>query len=54
MVLQHFGMRHAPLGKEIAEPWDDGPLAALAERFNWLLQSPGVGLITGEPGDCPR
>lgn len=50
MVLQHFGMCHAPLGKEITEPWDDGPLAALTERFNWLLQSPGVGLITGEPG----
>ena len=50
MYLQHFGLRHAPLGKEITEPWDDGALAQLAERFNWLLQSPGVGLITGEPG----
>ncbi len=50
MYLQHFGLCHAPLGKEITEPWDDGPLASLAERFNWLLQSPGVGLITGEPG----
>jgi type II secretory pathway predicted ATPase ExeA len=50
MYLQHFGLRHAPLGKEITEPWDDGALAQLAERFNWLLQSPGIGLITGEPG----
>lgn len=50
MYLQHFGLRHAPLGKEVTEPWDDGALAQLAERFNWLLQSPGVGLITGEPG----
>lgn len=50
MYLQHFGLRHAPLGKDITEPWDDGALAQLAERFNWLLQSPGVGLITGEPG----
>jgi MSHA biogenesis protein MshM len=50
MYLQHFGLRHAPLGKEITEPWDDGALAQLAERFNWLLLSPGIGLITGEPG----
>ncbi len=50
MYLQYFGLRHAPLGKEITEPWDDGALAQLAERFNWLLQSPGIGLITGEPG----
>jgi len=50
MYLQHFGLRHPPLGKEHVEPWDDGALAKLAERFAWLLQSPGLGLITGEPG----
>lgn len=50
MYLQHFGLRHAPLGKELNEPWDDGPLAQLKQRFDWLLQSPGVGLLTGEPG----
>lgn len=50
MYLQHFGLRHPPLGKELTEPWDDGTLAQLAERFAWLLQSPGLGLITGEPG----
>jgi MSHA biogenesis protein MshM len=50
MYLQHFGLRHAPLGKALTEPWDDGALAQLALRFNWLLQSPGIGLITGEPG----
>ena len=50
MYLQHFGMRHAPLGKDNAELWDDGALAHLKERFNWLLQSPGIGLLTGEPG----
>lgn len=50
MVLQHFGLRHPPLGKESTELWDDGALAQLAERFAWLLQSPGLGLITGEPG----
>lgn len=50
MYLQHFGLRHAPLGKEAVELWDDGAMAKLAERFNWLLQSPGIGMITGEPG----
>lgn len=50
MVLQHFGLRHFPLGKESTELWDDGAMALLSERFAWLLQAPGVGLITGEPG----
>jgi MSHA biogenesis protein MshM len=47
---QHFGLRYPPLGKEITELWDDGALAQLTERFNWLLQSPGVGLFIGDPG----
>ena len=50
MYLQHFGLRHAPLGKELTEPWDDGALAQFKQRFDWLLQSPGIGLVTGEPG----
>ena len=50
MYLQHFGLTHAPLGKDLAEPWDDGGLAHLAQRFEWLLKSPGIGLLTGEPG----
>ena len=50
MYRQHFGLSHPPLGKEATALWDDGALAQLAERFNWLLQAPGVGLITGEPG----
>lgn len=50
MYRQHFGLSHPPLGKETTDLWDDGALAQLAERFNWLLQAPGVGLITGEPG----
>lgn len=50
MYLQHFGLAHPPLGKQLTEPWDDGALAHLKQRFDWLLQSPGIGLITGEPG----
>ena len=50
MYRQHFGLRHAPLDKDCTELWDDGALARLAERFQWLLTSPGIGLLTGEPG----
>ncbi|SAL06876.1 hypothetical protein AWB78_08294 [Caballeronia calidae] len=50
MYRQHFGLRCAPLDKEAASLWDDGALAHLKERFDWLLQSPGIGLLTGEPG----
>ena len=50
MYRQHFGIKTAPLGKEQSELWDDGALACLNERFQWLLQSPGLGLLTGEPG----
>jgi type II secretory pathway predicted ATPase ExeA len=50
MYLQHFGLTHAPLGKATVELWDDGALSLLKERFKWLLDSPGVGLLTGESG----
>jgi MSHA biogenesis protein MshM len=50
MYLAHFGLRHPPLGKDATELWDDGPLTHLKERFQWLLSSPGMGLLTGPPG----
>ena len=50
MYLRHFGLTHPPLGKEVTALWDDGGLAQLGERFAWLLDSPGLGLLTGEPG----
>ena len=50
MVLQHFGLKHYPLGKAPTKLWDDGALVQLTERFRWLLESPGVGLLTGEAG----
>ncbi len=50
MYLHHFGLKHPPLGKESTELWDDGPLALLKERFQWLLDSPGIGLLSGEAG----
>jgi MSHA biogenesis protein MshM len=50
MYRQHFGLKTAPLGRELTELWDDGALAQLNERFQWLLHSPGLGLLTGEAG----
>lgn len=50
MFKSHFGLTHAPLGKQTKSLWDDGRLAQLSSRFQWLLQSPGIGLLTGEPG----
>jgi hypothetical protein len=50
MYRQHFGLKAAPLDKATCDLWDDGALAHLEERFQWLLQSPGIGLLTGEPG----
>jgi len=50
MYRRHFGLTHCPLSKQTKTLWDDGTLEALNQRFNWLLESPGVGLLTGEPG----
>lgn len=50
MYKQHFGLKQAPLGKECPALWDQGQIAELAKQFKWLLQSPGIGLLTAEPG----
>ncbi|MDQ6950611.1 MAG: ATP-binding protein [Mariprofundales bacterium] len=50
MYKQHFGLTHAPFNKAAAALWDDGAITHLQEQFQWLLDSPGVGLLTGEPG----
>ena len=43
-------MKQFPLGKGNLELWDDGVLIKLGERFQWLLDSPGIGVLTGEAG----
>jgi MSHA biogenesis protein MshM len=48
--LQHFGIKHPVLAKDSAELFDDGALRHLKERFTWLLDSPGVGVLTGPSG----
>src|SRR3990167_11040306 len=50
MYKAFFGLTHAPLGKECPTLWDNGQIIKFNQQFNWLLQSPGVGLLTAEPG----
>lgn len=50
MYRMHFGLKHAILGKNSPQLWDDGHLKLLKERFDWLLESPGIGLLTADPG----
>jgi type II secretory pathway predicted ATPase ExeA len=50
MYQSSFGLTHAPLGKEVKQLWDNGQIEGLKQQFNWLLQSPGIGLLTAEPG----
>ena len=50
MYLLHFGLKHAILGKNTPQLWDDGHLKLLNERFEWLLKSPGIGLLTADSG----
>ena len=48
--LQHFGLKHDPLGKISAEHLDNEQYRLLKPRLDWLLQTKGLGLITGEAG----
>ena len=50
MYRQHFGLTQPPLGKQTRELFDDGQITRLKERFEWLLENPGIGLLTGAAG----
>jgi len=50
MYQSFFGLTHAPLGKECQMLWDSGQLSQFNQQFKWLLESPGIGLVTAEPG----
>jgi len=50
MYRLHFGLRHAPLGKECNDLWNNDQIDDIERQFNWLLKSPGLGLLTAEPG----
>lgn len=49
MYRKHFGITACPLDKGGAL-FDDGQLATLQERFQWLLDSPGIGVLSGDAG----
>ncbi|MGB0784410.1 MAG: ExeA family protein [Marinomonas sp.] len=48
--LQQFGLSHAPLSKGASASFETSGVKELNSRFSWLLDSPGIGLLTGEPG----
>ena len=50
MYQQHFGLTHLPLGKNAPSLWEDSILQEFKAQFLSLLQSPGIGVLTGEPG----
>ena len=50
MYKTFFGLKDAPLGKNISKLWDNDRLKSLTQQFNWLLQSPGLGILTAAPG----
>ena len=50
MYKQHFGLKHIPLGKDCHSLWMNDSLSLLKECFVSLCHSPGIGLLTGEPG----
>jgi len=50
MYRQFFGLKHDPLGKDCTQLWDSGQIVKFEKQFKWLLQSPGIGLLTADPG----
>ena len=50
MYLQHFGLKHDPLGKRGETMVDEEQYQKLKQKLDNLLVTRGVGLITGEAG----
>lgn len=50
MVQHHFGLKYIPLGKDCPSLWMNDSLSSLKQSVINLSHSPGVGLLTGEPG----
>lgn len=50
MYLQHFGLKHDPLGKNIRELASNHQYLKVKADLENLMQTRGVGLITGESG----
>jgi type II secretory pathway predicted ATPase ExeA len=50
MIQQYFGLKHIPLAKNGPFLMGNPSFSLLKERFNRLLEHPGIGLLTGEAG----
>lgn len=50
MYLHHFGLKHSPLGKDIRQVVPHQAYERLKQRLDNLLQTKGIGLITGAAG----
>lgn len=50
MIQQYFGLKHIPLAKNGPFLMENPSFSLLKERFNRLLEHPGIGLLTGEAG----
>lgn len=50
MYLQHFGLKHDPLGNKAKNMFKTEQIQAFKQKFSWLLAHPGIGILTGEPG----
>jgi len=48
--LVHFGLKHVPFHKGNTVLWDNQSLDELKNKFNRLLELPGIGILTGEFG----
>lgn len=48
--LHYFGLKHDPFGKQSREWLDYPQYDQLAPRLTWLLETKGIGIITGESG----
>ena len=48
--LLHFGLKHDPLGKSVKKAVPSEQQTLLHNKLNWLTQTRGIGLITGEAG----
>ena len=50
MYRQHFGITACPLDKGNKDLFNNSQQELLASRFKWLIDSPGIGVLTGEAG----
>lgn len=48
--LQLFNLKHAPFTKGAPLSYESKGVQELRSRFQWLLNSPGIGLLTGDAG----